>query len=218
MKRAYQFGFRGRRGSFQRIFDTRFWGSEESVSGPGSTLRQTETIRQKLPELVDRFGINSMIDAPCGDLCWMSEILPKMDITYIGGDIVPEVVDLAKSKTEHPKSTFMNFDIVISRFPPTDLWLCRDVLFHLPYADVRRALDNFRNSEVKYILVTTHKGDHFKNRNCTTGDFRLRNLFRHPFGFPQDKVLYRFDDFADPLPPREMVLFSREDLLGRKLI
>ncbi len=39
--------------------------------------------------------------------------------------------------------------------PKADLWLCRDVLFHLPNKDVITVLANFANSEIPYLLTTT---------------------------------------------------------------
>lgn len=216
--RAARFGMRGRKGAFQHIFRSRYWGDEESVSGIGSSLEQTAAIRRELPRIVQEHGIRSLFDAPCGDLYWMSRILEEMGIRYVGGDIVPEVIALARSRTDYADAQFIEFDIVEQPFPDCDMWLCRDVLFHLPYGAIRRALDNFLRSNVKYLLVTTHTRQDVTNRNLITGDFRELDLFKAPFGFPADKVLYRFADSAAPQPPRDMVMFAREDLVGHKLI
>ncbi|MCU0892253.1 MAG: methyltransferase domain-containing protein [Sandarakinorhabdus sp.] len=212
--RAVRFGFRSREGVFKHIFESRYWGDNESVSGVGSSLAQTEQIRTDLPKLVAQFGIKSILDAPCGDLNWIKHILPEMGIDYIGADIVEGVVELARSNNKYDRARFMQLDIVKGPLPEADLWLCRDVLFHLSFNEIRSALTNFRNSGINYILVTSHKGAHVPNWNMVTGDFRELNLFKSPFALPQDKVVYRFDDYAPPMPAREMVMFRREDLEG----
>jgi hypothetical protein len=216
--RSVRFAFFGRERAFSHIFRSRYWGDAESVSGIGSSLAQTENIRKELPRIVDEFGIRSIVDAPCGDLYWMSEILPQLDVDYFGGDIVPEVVALAEARNTYPRARFGVFDIAASPFPKSDLWICRDVLFHLSFDDIRKALGNFLRSDVKYLLVTSHTGAGIANRKIVTGDFRQLDLLKRPFGFPEDKVLYRFADYAEPLPSRDMLLFAREDLQDLKLV
>src|SRR5204863_2219278 len=56
---------------FTQIYKTNQWGSRETVSGPGSELRFTQKMSQKLSALIKLFGITSLADAPCGDLNWM---------------------------------------------------------------------------------------------------------------------------------------------------
>lgn len=212
--RALRFGFRSREEAFKHIFESRYWGATESVSGVGSSLGQTEQIRAELPKLVKQFGITSLLDAPCGDLYWMKHILPEMGIDYIGADIVQGVVDLARTNNTYDRARFMKLDIVKDPLPSADLWLCRDVLFHLSFKEIRAALTNFRNSQITYILVTSHKGEEVPNWNMVTGDFRQLNLLKKPFAFPEDRIVHRFDDYAAPFPPREMLMFRREDLAG----
>lgn len=212
--RWMRFAPAGRRGAFEDIFRNRYWGSEESVSGCGSSLSQTQHVRRELPAVVSRFGIRSIFDAPCGDLYWMKHVLPTLDVDYLGGDIVQGVVDIARENNTSPRAKFTCFDIAEDPFPAYDLWRCRDVLFHLSYSDIRGALINFANSECRYILVTTHTGDDVVNRNMVTGDFRRLDLFQPPFELPEDKVLYRFEDYYEPMHAREMVLFARKDVIG----
>ncbi len=210
--RAVRFGAYDHRKVFEHIYSSRYWGDRESVSGVGSSLAQTEHIREELPKLIEQFGIKTMFDAPCGDLHWMRQILDKVDIDYIGGDVVPAVVEMAAANYAGNRASFRVFDIVDDPFPDADLWLCRDVLFHLSYAKILKSLRNFANSQIKYILVTTHTGGSFVNRNVVTGDFRQLDLFKPPFSLPQNAVLARFVDFAPPHNPRDMVLIRREDI------
>ena len=60
------------------VFDTiarqNTWGSTESISGPGSTLGATATLRKGLAEAFRVLEVRSLVDAPCGDLNWMRHV------------------------------------------------------------------------------------------------------------------------------------------------
>ena len=57
---------------FKHIYETNHWDEAESVSGPGSTLEETEPIRRELPALLAELGASSLLDLPCGDFHFMS--------------------------------------------------------------------------------------------------------------------------------------------------
>ncbi len=212
LSNSLRFGRYDQRSVFSHIFESRYWGDYESVSGIGSRISQTEEVRTQLPIIIEKYGVRTLFDAPCGDLNWMKSVLETVSIHYIGGDIVPEVVALAQANSPNPAYEFKIFDIATDPFPAADLWLCRDVLFHLSYAVIWQALDNFCRSDVPLMLVTTHTDDTVKNRNIVTGDFRYIDLFKPPFALPATMALERFADFAPPAPPRDMILLRREAL------
>jgi len=198
---------------FNEIFKTNYWSSKESVSGSGSTLWYTENLRNKLPDIFDRYSIKTIFDAPCGDLNWMNLLLLKININYIGGDIVKDLIDLNKSKYEKSNINFIHIDLTKQEFPKADLMLCRDCLFHLSYQDTKALLNNFINSGIPYLLTTTHKNyNHFHNKNVKTGDFRLIDLFSAPYQFDPNP-LERIDDWIDPYPQREMCLWTRDQIV-----
>lgn len=59
---------------FSEIYQRNIWGLRETVSGAGSTLRYTEKLRQSIPGLIADLNIRTLLDVPCGDFHWMSEI------------------------------------------------------------------------------------------------------------------------------------------------
>ena len=209
----YLFRFASNKRKFTSIWKTNYWSDSESLSGPGSNLEYTKNIRIKLPILFKNFCITSVFDTPCGDFFWMKEVLKGLDIKYIGGDIVNEIIVLNNQKYKSVNIDFIKFDLTKDKFPDCDLWICRDVLFHLSNKDILLSLQNFIKSDVKYILTTTHFPSlDWRNSDINSGSFRLIDLFQKPYLFPQN-VLYRFDDYIDPHPPREMCLFSRNDII-----
>ena len=61
---------RTRAESLSAIYRNKAWQTEtsnKSLSGPGSELAQTETIRQQLPGLLEALGIRTLLDIISGD-------------------------------------------------------------------------------------------------------------------------------------------------------
>lgn len=199
---------------FTWIYRNNYWGINESVSGSGSTLAYTENLRKELPKLITDFNINSVLDAPCGDFNWMKVLLPTLNVNYIGADIVQDLVDSHNSNYKNEATQFLKLNLITDSFPYADLLICRDCLFHLSYEDIQSVLTNFANSKISYLLTTTHKNNNnFQNKNIQTGDYRNIDLFLYPFNFPTNP-LARIDDFLLLDQPREMCLFSREQILS----
>jgi hypothetical protein len=167
---------------FREIFRNGRWGSRESVSGRGSELVQTETLRVELPSLLRKIGAKSMLDAACGDFHWMCEVSLGLD-QYVGADIVPELIEANQRKYGGPGREFRVQDMVATKPPRFDVILCRDCLVHLSFADIRSALKNFQESGSEYLLATTMTRVR-KNDDIATGDWRGLNLQLAPFNFP----------------------------------
>ncbi len=186
------------------------WGDEssETVSGSGSTLKYTENLRQKLPALLKKYDVKVFLDAPCGDFNWMKEV-GLSDIQYIGMDIVPDLIIQNHSRYARVGRVFLAGDITRDALPMSDLMQCRDCLFHLPYKDIVRFLDNFARSTIPYLLTTTHLLTHNKDIE-RPGQWRQLNLKRPPFRFPEP--LETIDDWIEGHPRRQMGLWTIEQV------
>lgn len=208
-KKQRSIGMKDSKDVFDHYYKSNVWGDEESVSGPGSTLRYTENIRRELPRVVKQLGVSAMLDAPCGDYNWFKAIAWEGEIAYVGGDVVDALVDRNSRLYARPNVRFTTLDIVNQPLPPVDLWLCRDCLFHLPNRDVASAVTNFLNSDIKYLLTTTHI-DCQENIDIPTGAFRRLNLEAAPFCFPPPMEL--IEDWIDGFPVSHLGLWQRESL------
>jgi len=171
------------------VFLKNTWGDrnerKETRSGSGSTMANTQNVRRELPLLIDRWGINSIFDAPCGDGNWMRNTV--LNCSYVGGDLVNSFVLSAAGKGLN----VYDFDIREHPFPPVDLWLCRACWYHLPHADILAAVDNFKNSTIKYALVTSHVADG-EMHDVIPGGFRRLQLDQHEYfglGEPIDRFI-----------------------------
>ncbi len=187
---------RGRESVFTRIYTTNEWGNPESVSGDGSSLRETRVARQVLPTLIARYHAQVVLDIPCGDCNWMRAI-DFGGRAYIGADIVADLVERNKRAFGGPNRSFMHRDIVRDPLPPSDLVLCRDCMIHLPNADVLEALRNVRRSGARYLLATTYNARP-TNTDILIGDWRAINLQAPPFRLPAPLELINEEwDWAD---------------------
>jgi len=203
--------------TFTDIYVNRRWDEpnkpNESASGNGSTLDFTRNLRKELPKLFDMFAIQSVFDAPCGDLNWMSKVLAECpDITYTGGDIVePLIAQLAETYADQDRLNFVTINIINDILPTADLMICRDCLFHLSEADIKTFFRNFVSSNIAALLVTSDTLSE-PNRDIKTGDYRHLNLFTAPYNFTADYI-YEISDWPYPTPAtRKMFMWSREQI------
>ena len=156
---------------------------DESLSGPGSSMAQTAELRGRLPLLVADLGIQSLLDAPCGDFHWMREVELCL-AEYIGVDFLEELVVENERRYGTPGRRFLCLDIREAPLPATDCVLCRDCLVHLSFADIYRTLRNFKSSRARYLFTTTFTSRR-KNEDALDGAWRPLNFELPPFAFPK---------------------------------
>ncbi len=203
---------RWRKNEFHRKFERNSWKDPESVSGSGSTLKYTTNLRAQLPGLFKEHGIETVVDAPCGDYNWMKSVVDETGIRYIGVDIVDGLVDENNRQFKDASVSFIKADICREVLPTADLVICRDCLFHLSFADTFLALEKFLESDNSLILTSTHivEDDHH-NEDIRSGGFRLIDLFKEPYCFPKPAKQH-IEDWVAPFPPRQMALWDRDQV------
>lgn len=194
---------------FAEHYRTNGWGSAESASGTGSTLDQTQVVREKLPEIVEVHAIGSILDIPCGDFNWMKML--NLPARYIGADVVEALIRQNQERYGNERRTFVWLDLVADELPAADLVLCRDCLFHFSFKHVMQALENIKRSNAKFLLATTNVS---LERNCdiVTGEWRRLNLQRPPFSLPEPLLLID-EKCPDPASPdKHLALWRVADL------
>jgi 2-polyprenyl-3-methyl-5-hydroxy-6-metoxy-1,4-benzoquinol methylase len=165
---------------FQRIHDTNLWGAAESVSGLGSEIDATAALGTGLPLLLKRLGATSLLDAPCGDAGWIASV--DLGARVVGIDIVPDLIEALRARAAggEIKGEYHLADITADVLPCCDVVLCRDCLVHLSFANIARAVENFRRSGASWLITTTFP-ELQQNRDCEDGDWRALNFERVPF-------------------------------------
>ena len=191
---------------FSEIYDSNSWLSDESKSGGGSTLAATAELRAELPHLISDLNIKTLIDAPCGDFNWMSRTDLQLQ-RYIGGDVVPALVEHLNGKYGNEVREFVVIDLTQDELPEADALFCRDLFLHLSFADIDRIMGNFLRSRCSYLVASTYP-DVKVHFDIATGDVRRNNMLRPPFNWP--RPIRQLSDNADELMDRRMGVWHRD--------
>lgn len=169
---------------FTRIYQHNIFGGRVSRSGEGSDLVQTAEIRRQLPELLRQLNVRSLLDAPCGDWCWMSQTTLELE-RYVGVDIVAPLIEKNRERYARPGVEFDCVDLAVDPLPCVDVIFSRDCLVHLSFEDALRVLANFKASGSTYLLLTTFT-ERTANNDLVGDDafWRPLNMQLPPFSFP----------------------------------
>jgi hypothetical protein len=189
---------------FSRIYDAKIWSEDGGGSGSGSTLSATSTARALLEMLVYRHHVTRVLDAPCGSSFWLPPLLSRVRrgvpcFQYHGVDVVESVVTASLAKyREDPLTTFQRLELSTPGVGATlgaihpqgfDLILCRDALQHLPMHLAVNILENFAQASPRLLAVGSYLESPSSNREITTGDYYLINLFKPPFNLEEAAVV-----------------------------
>ena len=171
---------------FARIYSTNLWSDPETRSGVGSGLDATRVVRTELPKALRELEARVLLDVPCGDFSWMEHV-DLSGVEYIGGDIVPSIVDENRRLHSGASRRFVDLDLTRDFLPDADVLLCRDCLVHLSYANIRAALANIARSNIRFVLMTSFPGRR-DNYDVADGDWRPLDFQARPFSFPDPRL------------------------------
>lgn len=168
--------------TFRANYQTGGWvhgEGQESRSGIGSSAAATAGLTERIGAAMKHLGAKSLVDIGCGDWNWMKR--GTLDFAYTGVDVVPEVIQ-DNQRHARPGVSFAVCNAIAGPISPAEVALCREVLFHLSFADARAVVANIKRA-ARYLIATTDL-DIAINSDIQSGDFRRINLLRRPFGFP----------------------------------
>jgi len=193
---------------FRETFVTNAWGSDESVSGPGSEI--TSPLVQNCIICIVNF-INEFLhdkeniiisDIPCGDFNWINillkEILEKTNcktIEYYAYDIVEKIEEKFNTleKIDHVTYSFQVFNAVTDVSVKADIILCKEMFIHLSYLHINNCLENFKKSGSTFLLCSDSHNIENKNIEYSSfGECRHVSLMLPPFNLPEPLYHYTF--------------------------
>ncbi len=172
---------------FNVIAQNNYWGSEETVSGPGSTLDTTQILRKSLMQVFAELNIRTIVDAPCGDMNWMRQLGYPFE-KYIGIDVVPMLIEKLRSQQFPAFYHFQVGNIVTDILPTADALFCRDCLVHLPFLAIQEAKKLWKLAGFKYVFATTFPQTH-ENQNIKIGEWRPLNMEIAPFHWSKPRLI-----------------------------
>lgn len=184
---------------FTNIYKTRMWGEHEgTVSGFGSTLEVTQKIQNELIDFISANSIKSIVDVPCGDFYWMNKMMshPNMSgISYIGADIVDDMIKENIKIHARDGVSFLHADITSSPLPSADMIICRELFIHLTNHQITQAITNLSKVEATYFAMSS-SFINLTNVDNATGGVRIVNLMLPPFSLPQPATVIWEDGSA----------------------
>src|SRR5712664_3645423 len=145
-------------------------------------IHDTIVLRAELPRLFRKLGMTSLLDAPCGDAGWINKA--DLGVRTVGVDIVPALIASlqARAAAGEIKGEYHLADITLDPLPRCDAILCRDALVHLSFANIERAVGNFKASGAVWLIATTFP-DWQTNGDWEAGDWRALNFEWKPFSW-----------------------------------
>ena len=212
---------------FSSIYDDRVWSSQGGGSGHGSDFELNRALETVLRFVILRYGILTMLDAPCGNVehSWMKHALSKIQqdvpcFLYHGVDVVSTVIANNSIAFRNNKKISFSLNDLSSKqeYLPQhyDLLLSRDALQHLSYTDIASVLVNYCISNSKYLLLGSYL-DGGANKNIKSGGCFSINLQQEPFNFNGTLEIFAESSKLNsntndkPFPIKYLLLFKTTD-------
>lgn len=131
-----------------------------SVNGPGSSMGCTTGLREELPQLLRHYQVQTMLDAPCGDLTWIKATDLSFLHSYIGMDVESRIVKDLQTAFHHRHGYAFVCTNLLTRkkFPTVDLILCRDFFSHITTEHITNVISKFKDSGSTYLLASNYPG------------------------------------------------------------
>ena len=90
---------------FSAVYNRKRWSTAGNGSGPGSTLKNTESVRKFIDALINKHQITSIVDVSCGAMCWWPSLLENHpDIQFYGRDVAGDLIQKLKQKYKHKEN------------------------------------------------------------------------------------------------------------------
>jgi len=158
--------------AMEQVYEMNLWGDNSSSFYSGAGSHQPDIVNPYIAVvssfLTEFENLLSVCDLGCGDFNVGKELV-KYTKTYIGVDIVSDLILYNKQQFNADNLEFRCLDIAVDDLPIGDCALLRQVLQHLSNAEVQRVLNNL--AHFKYIILTEHipEGNFTPNKDIISG-------------------------------------------------
>ncbi len=171
------------------------------------------SVMEILRPWIEKTGVRSACEAPSG-----SWVPADVRLNYLGGDPRRAIVRENRRRASGTGIRFARMNLLYSRFPRVDLFLCADFLEWLAFGEVQRVLRRIAaTAQPRYLALTGYRwlSDSW---DAAFGDFRPIDFEREPFRFSKPVECL-------PLPPREggrpdrcLMVWKMEDVFRRDVV
>ncbi|WP_405226721.1 SAM-dependent methyltransferase [Dokdonia sp. Asnod1-B02] len=158
--------------AMEQVYDLKLWGAGGAsfYSGEGShhpeiVVPYVEAVAAFLSSFEEPLVV---CDLGCGDFNIGSKLVPYTQ-SYIGVDIVEDLIAHNKATFKNERLSFNCLDIATDILPKGDCALLRQVLQHLSNREIASVVDKL--ASFKYVILTEHlpDGDFTPNQDIISG-------------------------------------------------
>lgn len=182
--------------AFTKVYEQDLWGLAKLEREPDKEHLAAGLVN----DIVRERGIRSIVEFGCGFWSYQTA-LDLTGVTYVGYDVAPSVINLDRDRYTAANVAFELFEDG-STLKPADLLLSKDVLQHLPLADVHYYLALFSKRYPLILLINDIAPEENLNGDIAYGDHRALRLDLPPFGV-RHEMLGEWDAPAFGIPFRK---------------
>lgn len=159
----------------------------ETTCWKGSKLSNNIELLTSLPEILNKYWINEIIDIWCWDINWISMLFDyfiQNNIKYTWLDVSKTIINKAKNKISY-QSELINLnvwsimDLIPSWNKQNKIILAKDILVHLPNNTASDIINESRNHTE--LLLATNFPETWNNADINLWEWRPTNLNEQPF-------------------------------------
>lgn len=161
------------------------------ANGSGAVARMPfpDAYRACVEDLLLDHDLRTIVDCGCGEFAF-PHLMHFQNVRYVGLDADPWVISFNAERHRAPTIRFRCANIFDMAFPGADLLLCRDVLDHLPNAEILGFLEQL--PKFRWALFTYYRGpneerpEDYPEEGCL---YAPLDLLAPPFSLPGTVVL-----------------------------
>lgn len=162
---------------------------------------------QALLPWIEKTGMRRICEAPSGKYEGGAG-----GMEYFGGDPNRLVAQDNRRRSEGARVRFAHVNLLYSRFPPADLFICPDFLEWLSHGEALRVLRRIlATAQPQYVALTGYRllRDAW---DIALGDFRPIDFRQEPFRFPEPLETVALKPLADGRPDRCLMVWDARQL------
>ena len=163
------------RAAFEGVYSNDTWNYKSLVPQP----QQNEHFSALIEDVMRRFGVTSVTEFGCGFWSY-SKLVDWSGKTYNGYDVVPGIIQWNTNAYAAPNVQFHTMAEGVTPLP-AGLLVCKDVLQHLPTADVLAYLAMFKTLFPLMLITNDINSEHGTNTDIAHGGHRGLRLDLPPF-------------------------------------